>query len=75
MGFKAALHAAFGLGAVGGDDLNAKFLHCPGELRERLFIPELFFDSGLAVDLVNGIFINVESHWAAMLKQISFGSP
>jgi len=40
---------------------------------ERLLVPELFLDGGLAVDFVDGVFIDVEGEGPAVEEQVGFG--
>ena len=70
MGSEAALHAALGLRAVGGDDFDVELFHGAGKLSDGIEIPQFLFDGRLEIDLVDRIFINVEGDGAAMAQQI-----
>ena len=75
MGFKTSLDAPFGLGGVSGHDFDAQFFHGACELCEGLFVTELLFDGGLAVDFVDRIFVNVERDGTAVPQEVRSGGP
>jgi hypothetical protein len=73
MRLKTSLHPAFGLRAVGPDQLDAQFFDGPAELGRGLAVPQLLLDTGLAIDFVDGVFIHVEGHRTAITLQIAAG--
>ena len=58
---KGSFDTAFGLWAMGANDLDPQFRHGTGELCDRLGIFEFFVDGRLTVDFINRIFIDVVS--------------
>lgn len=70
VGLKATLNATLGLGAQSEDHLDCELFHGAGELGEWLFLSQLLFDGGVAVDLVDGVPIYVKGHRPAVEQEI-----
>lgn len=73
MGEESPLDTPLGLWRMGANDLNVEVIHGAGELGDGGIIPKFFFNSGLSVDLVDGIFIDVEGDGTSVKAEIVAG--
>lgn len=73
VGIEAALDASFGLWGVGADHLDIEFFHGASELGNGLEILQFFVDGGLAVDLVDRVFVDIVGDRPAMTAQVGAG--
>jgi len=71
VGEKPAFDTALGLRGVGAKDLDIQVVHGAGELGDGLIITEFFFNGGLAVDLVDGVFIDIKSGGSSPAEEVS----
>ena len=70
VGAKRAFDTTFSLRGVGADDVNPEFGHGAGELGDGLGVFELFLDRSLAVDRVDGVFVDIKSDRSSVAIQI-----
>lgn len=73
MGEEAPLDTPLGLRRMSANDLNVEVIHSAGELGDGGIVPKFFFNSGLSVDLVDGIFIDVEGDGTSVKAEIVAG--
>jgi hypothetical protein len=65
VGQEPPLDAALGLGGVGAEDLDVEFMHGSCELSDGGIVPKFFFDGGLAIHFVEGVFVDVKGDGAS----------
>lgn len=70
VGQETSLDTSFGLGAQGEDHLDVQLAHGAGELGHGLRVPKVFIDGSLAIDLVDGVPVNVEGGGTTMEVQV-----
>ena len=73
MRVEGAFYAAFGLRAVGANDIYPQLGHGTGELGDGGGVLEFFFKRGVAIDLIDGVFINIEGHGTSVAAQVGLG--
>lgn len=74
VGTEVSFHATLGLRGVGADDLDVEVVHGACELCDGGIVPELLFDGGLAIDLVDGVFVDVEGDGSSPAAEVIVGS-
>lgn len=70
---ESSLDAALGLRGMGANDLDVEVVHGARELSDGLLVLEFLFDGGLAVDLVDRVFVDVESDGTSPSEEVVAG--